>query len=218
MRWPSVLVVGAVIIVVWGGMSAMRGGDIRNYEGGMEELSPGLHAQGALDIYSMTAVVVESFPAKLPYTHGESLVPLVFGWVPRPLWPNKPYPFSLYMNTLNGETLQQRTASIAVGLTGEGYGNFGLFGAFLWGSLLGFGCRAGDGYLSRFQSSNPLKLLLGCLALVWVAMIVRGGVPEMFYMGLQIIIVPLLLSWFLFHRQHNMLPHLIRTTSYLRSN
>lgn len=196
-RFAGVASAMALVLVIWGAMTAMRGADIRNYEGGIEEISPLEQAQGALDIYSMTAVVVETFPQRIPYAYGDSALPLVLGWVPRTLWADKPYPFSLYMNILNGESVQVRSTSFAVGLTGEGYGNFGLFGAFLWGGFLGFACRRGDRYIGRFHPDNPLRLQLAGMAAVWVAMIVRGGVPEMFYMGLQVIILPWALGKFL---------------------
>lgn len=200
-RWPGALAAGVLIVVVWSAMTAMRGADIRTYEGGIEDLSVVTPAQSALDIYSMTAVVVETFPDRIPYVQGESLVPLVLGWVPRSLWPSKPYPFGLYMNIINGETLEVRAASLAVGLAGEGYGNFGLFGAFLWAFLIGLACRGGDRLLERVHADNTLHLLLGGMSMIWIAMVVRGGVPEMFYMGLQIMVFPVLLTRFLLSRQ-----------------
>ncbi len=204
-KWIGAVSAIILVVAVWGVMTAMRGSDIRNYEGGIEEMSPVITAQEAFDVYSTTAVVVESFPEKVPYAYGESIVPLVLGWVPRTIWTDKPYPFGIYMNTLNGETLQARAASIAVGLTGEGYGNFGLSGAFLWGAILGLGCRRGDRYIGRMHQNNPLRLQIAGMAVVWVAMIVRGGVPEMFYMGLQIIVVPLALAKFLTLRRKQLL-------------
>ena len=200
-RWPSIVAVGALIIIVWGAMSAMRGADVRDFEGGLEEILPVVHAQGALDIYSMTAMVVQSFPDRIPYVQGESLVPLVFGWIPRTIWESKPYPFGLYVNIIRGETLPDRGASLAVGLTGEGYGNFGLLGAFLWGLMAGVACRAGDKFLQKFKSDDPLRLLLAGMATIWIAMIVRGGVPEMFYMGLQVTVLPFILTKLLSRKQ-----------------
>jgi oligosaccharide repeat unit polymerase len=204
-KWIGAISAIVLVVAVWGAMTAMRGADIRNYEGGIEEMSPVITAQEAFDVYSTTAVVVESFPQKIPYAYGESMVPLVLGWVPRTVWPDKPYPFGIYMNTLNGETLQARAASIAVGLTGEGYGNFGLTGAFLWGAILGLACRQGDRYIARMHQGNPLRLQIAGMAVVWVSMIVRGGVPEMFYMGLQIIVVPVALAKFLTLRRKQQL-------------
>jgi hypothetical protein len=190
-----------VIAITWGAMSAMRGGDIRNYEGGLEEMNPMSHAEGAFEIYSQTAVIVEAFPEKIDYEYGKSLVPLVLGWVPRTLWSEKPYPFSIFANIIKGETLQDRAASLAVGLPGEGYGNFGLFGVLLWSIFMGLACRVGDDYVGRIHPSNPLGLFLAVMMAIWAAMIVRGGVPEMFYMGLNVVMFPLALSWFLSRRK-----------------
>jgi oligosaccharide repeat unit polymerase len=201
-RWPGAMAAGVVLLVIWSAMTAMRGADIRSFEGTANEISPIEQAQGAFDIYSMTAVVVETFPDRIPYAQGESLIPLVLGWIPRSLWPSKPYPFGLYMNIINGETLEARSASLAVGVTGEGYGNFGLFGAFLWCFFLGVACRLGDRLMERLHPDDTLHWLLGGMSIVWVAMIVRGGVPEMFYMGLQVIALPLVLAIFLLpHRR-----------------
>jgi len=206
-RWLAVMLAAVLVAAVWSAMTAMRGADIRNYEGSVEEISPTTTAQEAFDVYSSTAIVVESFPEKMPYVYGESIIPLLLGWVPRAFWANKPYPFGIYMNILNGETIQSRAASIAVGLTGEGYGNFGLPGALLWGAILGFACRRGDRQIARMNQHNPLRLQIAGMAVVWVAMIVRGGVPEMFYMGLQIIIVPFALAKFLnFTRKRVLVP------------
>lgn len=196
-RWIWIGASAALLVVIWGAMSAMRGDDIRRYEGGLNAMSPAFYAQGAFDIYSATAKIVEAFPERIPFENGRSLVPLALGWVPRPMWPNKPYPFSLYANILKGETLQKRSASIAVGLPGEGYGNFGLFGAFLWGALMGFACRWGDDRIARIHRANPLRLQLAATGAIWAAMIVRGGVPEMFYMGLNVMMFPVAIAWFL---------------------
>jgi oligosaccharide repeat unit polymerase len=191
-----IVVCGVVVVLAsaWVAMTAIRGQDVRNYEGTWEDIRPGEYARGAFDIYSSSALIVQSFPQQFDYEYGRSLVPLLLGWVPRSVWPEKPYPFSIYANTIRGETLGDRSASIAVGLSGEGYGNFGLFGVLLWGTLMGLACRGADSYLKRFHPSNSLRLFLGASISIWAAMIVRGGVAEMFYMGLQVNMFPIALS------------------------
>ncbi len=196
-RWMWLVSAAFVIIISWGAMSAMRGGDIRNYEGGWSAINPERHVIGAFNIYDSLANIVEGFPEKIPYQKGKSLAALVFGWVPRPLWPDKPYPFSFHLTRLRGETLNARSASIASGLPGEGYGNFGYFGVFLWAGLLGFAARKGDDAIRSLHIAQPLKIQIGATAAIWTAMIVRGGVPEMFYMGLFIIMFPALLAAYL---------------------
>jgi hypothetical protein len=91
--------------------------------------------------------------------------------------------------------------SIAVGLAGEGYGNFGLLGVVLWVILMGVGCRRGDDYFGNFHQAHPLRLQLAAMAGVWAALIVRGGVPEMFYMGLTLVLCPLGLALYLAKRE-----------------
>jgi oligosaccharide repeat unit polymerase len=192
-RWLWAVGVAGVLGVAWLAMSALRGLDIRYYQGGWERLAPQQHIEGAFDVYAQLAIVVESFPEAIDYQYGTSLVPLVFGWLPRGLWPDKPYPFSLLMNYLSGEDLSTRSASIAAGLPGEGYGNLGLFGVMIWALLMGLLCRRADDWLHRFDLEHPLGLQLAAMCTVWAAVIVRGGVPEMFYMGAQILTLPCLL-------------------------
>jgi len=194
LRLIAVSVAGVALIAAWLAISTMRGRDADTYQESFQTIQPLEAARGAFDIYSSSAIIIQAFPEKLDYEYGRSLVPLVLGWLPRSLWPDKPYPFSIYANSIQGETLEYRSASIAVGLPGEGYGNFGLFGVFLWGLLMGFACRVADDYLKRFHASDPLRLFLGASVCIWAAMIVRGGVAEMFYMGLQVNIFPIALS------------------------
>lgn len=196
-RWMWLVSAAFVIIISWGAISAMRGGDIRNYEGGWRAMNPEQHLIGAFNIYDSLADIVEGFPEKIPYQNGKSLFALVLGWVPRPIWPDKPYPFSIQLTRLKGETLTDRSASLASGLPGEGYGNFGYFGVFLWAGLLGFAARKGDDVIQSLHIAQPLKIQVGATAGIWTAMIVRGGVPEMFYMGLFVILFPALLAMYL---------------------
>lgn len=189
--------VACVLVIVLLAMSAIRGNDVRTYQGTLSDITPVEYARGAFDIYSSSALIVQTFPDEIDYEYGKSLIPLFLGWVPRSIWPDKPYPFSIYANTIRNETLEDRSASIAVGLSGEGYGNFGLLGVLLWSALMGISCRFADDFLRKFDSSNPLRLLLGASMSIWAAMIVRGGVPEMFYMGLQVNMFPIALSLYL---------------------
>jgi hypothetical protein len=200
-RWMWAGVAALLLLTAWGAMTALRGADIRSYERGWEAMVPTVHAKGTLDIYSDMAVVIQAFPELLPYQQGRSLLPLVLGWVPRAVWPEKPYPFTLFMNFLNGETLENRTMSIAVGLVGEGYGNFGLLGVFLWSGLMGLACRRGDDYVGRYHPLHPLRLQLAAMAGIWSALIVRGGVPEMFYMGLSLLLPSWALSRYLYRAE-----------------
>lgn len=193
-RWVFFLAGAVLVTLAWTIISSARGGDIRDFALTWEGARPARNAGEAFDIYSTALVIVEAFPAHFPFQHGRSLIPVFLGWVPRTVWPSKPYPFSLYYNWANWETLDRRAASIAVGIPGEAYGNFGIPGGLIWGALAGAGAKALDRYVSRLSHTNPFRLQVAGVAVVWTALLVRGGVPEMFYMGLVIIAGPLFLS------------------------
>jgi hypothetical protein len=136
----------------------------------------------AFSIYIDYETIVAGFPEKAPFQNGASLVPLAVGWVPRRLWPDKPYPFTSVANQIMGRRLQEVT--IAASLPGEGYGNFGVAGGLVWGALLGIACAFADYRLSNIRPGHPLSLAMRGMMAVWAALLVRGGTSEMFYMGL----------------------------------
>jgi len=135
----------------------------------------------AFSIYRDYEVVIGGFPDKAPFQNGASLVPLVIGWVPRRFWLDKPYPFTHVANQIMGYNVAQ--VSIACGLPGEGYGNFGYMGALIWGALMGLACAFADYRLSNLRPGHPLSLTMRGMMAVWAAIMVRGGTAEMFYMG-----------------------------------
>jgi hypothetical protein len=200
---PFVLLAAAfALVATWFVMSAVR--DVKRVEDRLETpLLPMTAVTGAFDIYSQMAVVVDSFPRVIEYQYGASVIPVFLGWVPRAVWPQKPYPFSLVMNHLQGEDLDRRTASLSPGLPAEGYGNFGIAGALLWVADLGVFCRLGDDYLQKkIGLANALGLQLAGIWCVWAALVMRGGVAEMFYMGLEVTIAPLALAIFASRRSN----------------
>jgi len=136
----------------------------------------------AFSIYKDYEIIVGGFPDKVEFQNGRSLVPIVLGWVPRRLWPSKPFPFTSVANKVMG--LRQEEVTIASSLPGEGYGNFGVPGGFLWGVFMGLACGFADFRLSNIRPGHPLALGLRGIMAVWAALLVRGGTAEMFYMGL----------------------------------
>lgn len=135
----------------------------------------------AFSIYRDYEIVIGGFPDKAQFQNGASLVPIVLGWVPRRFWLDKPYPFTSIANQIHGYKLE--AVSIASGLPGEGYGNFGLPGALLWGALMGLGCAFADFRMNNLRPGHPLALAMRGMMAVWAAIMVRGGTAEMFYMG-----------------------------------
>lgn len=135
----------------------------------------------AFIIYPDYETVIGGFPGKVEFQNGASIIPIVIGWVPRRFWLDKPYPFSNIANQIVGYDV--KAVSIAAGLPAEGYGNFGLPGAILWGALMGLACAFADFRLSNLRPGHPLGLAMRGMMAVWAAIMVRGGTAEMFYMG-----------------------------------
>ncbi len=175
-------------------ISTFRDSGLENIFVAREDVQLNQQLEGAFANYWVMIDVVETFPDALPYEYGKSLIPTILGWVPRTLWPEKPYPFGLFLNVIRGESLEERAASLAVGVTGEGYGNGGLFGVLIWGWIFGICCRNGDQYIANLSIEHPFGLDISLVGFIWVAMMVRGGVPEMFQMGAFVIIFPIFLS------------------------
>jgi hypothetical protein len=201
LRWLLATAGVTALVVTWGAMSAIRDVGFLDYDVDLLYIlldDPATHVAGAFNLYYGIAMIVDAFPDIFPYEYGRSLLALIFGWLPRSFWPDKPYTFALYANLIQGETLESRSASLAVGLAGEGYANFGLLGALSWGGVMGLACRFGDTYIARLTDCRLFKLLPALLAGVWAAMIVRGGVPEMFYMGIFIILSQIVLAKYVF--------------------
>jgi oligosaccharide repeat unit polymerase len=136
----------------------------------------------AFSIYKDYENIVGGFPEKAEFQNGESIIPLLVGWIPRRFWPEKPYPFTSVANQIMGYKLTEVT--IASSLPGEGYGNFGVAGGFLGGALMGLACAFADYRLSNIRPGHPLALGMRGMMAVWAALLVRGGTAEMFYMGL----------------------------------
>ncbi|MFT3879133.1 MAG: hypothetical protein QM703_05660 [Gemmatales bacterium] len=111
----------------------------------------------AFAIYQDYELTVSAFPDRVEYQNGASLVPIVLGWVPRRFWLDKPYPFSNIAAKMRGYELN--TTSIAPGFPAEGYGNFGLAGALVWGALMGLACALADSRMSNLRQATRWRFL-----------------------------------------------------------
>jgi hypothetical protein len=96
---------------------------------------------GRLDYFHQFALVYDLCPKIIPYEMGQSYSYLLYAWIPRFIWPAKPtaqqanidfsirYGIQSYEGTL--------TTMNGIGYLGEGYTNFGVFGAFSIMCILG---------------------------------------------------------------------------------
>lgn len=107
----------------------------------------------------------ELTPSLIPYKNGESLFYVLYGWVPRAIWPGKPtatmanQQFPVEYGIQHPETV--RTASFGVGHIAEVYVNYG---------VLGF---------------VPVFFLLGCVT--FIPRMFGGGVDDIAVTSIQVV-------------------------------
>lgn len=101
------------------------------------------------------AMIVYRIPDQIPFFRGETFKPLIYGWIPRIVWTNKPtISFGRFMN----EVIIQSFTNANIPLTtyGELYLNFGPwavpFGMFLFGYFVSVTVK----YFKRYGIDTPV--------------------------------------------------------------
>ena len=94
-----------------------------------------------MDLLHTFAYVIETTPATVPYYYGKSYSYIVFGWIPRMLWPEKPIAAeSNNMLAIDYELLsesQLETTMTGIGIVAEAYANYSTIGCVAVLSLFG---------------------------------------------------------------------------------
>lgn len=125
----------AVILIGLSCSAAMVG--MRNSVYGVE--SGGNHAGGLVKsegILSANALMVDYFSFH-PHTAGMSLLNIAFFWIPRAIWDEKPAFLGFWLARSQGSEDVADSHSIAFGIGGEAYADFGFAGGAL--ACAGFG-------------------------------------------------------------------------------
>lgn len=122
-------------------------------------------------LIAFTAQIVEEVPIVIPYQNGKTYGFLLVSWVPRALWPGKPSASEvnhLYQTTFRltrEENLDN--VSLAPGIIGEAYWNFGWAGVVIIGMLLGLLIRYMEMQFARRSSGVLLNaIIVGMLPLL----------------------------------------------------
>lgn len=97
------------------------------------------------DLIHIFAHVIDQTPSSLPYYGGDTYSYLIYGWIPRAIWPDKPMAseanitFALDYGLLMDS--QRDTTRMGIGFLTEAYANFGAWGVplamFIIGCLFG---------------------------------------------------------------------------------
>ena len=133
------------------------------------------------DLWDNTMVNLEVFypyyrevlyvPTEYPYAWGTSFAFIVLNFVPRSLWPNKPFPpYAPLAEFLFGVSSQTGMAYVNVG---EFYLNFGPIGVFVGMGL--FGYLAARSYLLIYKRNSCLPVIgYSMLAVYYIQYMTRG--------------------------------------------
>ena len=106
----------------------------------LKSLEPAVLTTNMIDV-SKTAHIIKAIPKKIEYQYGYTLTTVLFAWIPRSLWKNKPV--TNIDNTIGMEVFGSRTygsGGVPPGIFAELYWNFWipgvLIGCFLIGIIL----------------------------------------------------------------------------------
>jgi hypothetical protein len=90
-------------------------------------------AIGRMSTLPRLALVLHMTPEVVPYYNGASYEYLIYTWVPRILWPEKPLATAVpdHMDVAYRLKVPSSSASIRIGFIGEAYANFGVAGVLI---------------------------------------------------------------------------------------
>lgn len=155
-----------------------------------------------LDLIHTLAHVVDLTPSQIPHYGGVSYEYLLYGWVPRIIWPDKPTAqgANILFALEYGLLLDSQTDStmVGIGFLAEAYANFGIPGVVVVMFLIGcaFGCT--HAMFNSPDSDGGRAIYIAVLAYYLNGL---GSATSMFvFFGIQgFIVLPLILRFFTGH-------------------
>ena len=144
------------------------------------------------------AIMFEYFESN-NHLYGKSISFVIYFWVPRSIWPNKPTMLGYwlireYSNEDYGDFL-----SASFGFTGEIFADFGFVGALILCLFLGIGLKRLETYNLHYRNSTQFNSVLVAMFYPYVFFAVRDPITSS-TMFLMIIII-YVISGFLFNKQ-----------------
>ena len=176
-RWPDARIAAALLLgaVLWlpgraVGRAVMSGQNVAAV------VHTGLHVWGTatsrsddpdtqfLDMAAATLALVDQ---KGKFYYGETITPLFFIWIPRPLWPDKPE-HNEYMYDLSTPRRDLAHMTMTTSLMGDSYVNFGYVGIVLVPFLFAFllGCAYFAAFRSHYYSIGRFTYLVVACSLI----------------------------------------------------
>lgn len=181
----------------WVGTSAQAWGDILSNRATNTDASNILsQTADRTSLISTTAQVVEQVPSTIPYQNGGTYGFLLISWVPRFLWPDKPSASEvnhLYQVTFRiTHEKDLESVSLAPGIIGEAYWNFGWAGVVMMSLLLGIFLRFLELQCARQNSG----IFMNTLIVITIPQFLAIGAHMGTYVGGLLLQVLVLLAGF----------------------
>lgn len=138
--------------------------------------------------------IIENIPEKSPYLWGATIFKLLFAFIPRQLWLNKPSGVQeliveKHQNIFVGGTSQTTT------MIGEFYWNFGILGVVIGMLAIGYICKKID-FNNLNKARGTFQFMLRVIFISWIIELFRGGISTVIIINSLQIIIPLFLIYF----------------------
>jgi len=124
-------------------------------------------------VYEAYLKTIEYFPKMHDYLYGNTIIRVLFFWIPREVWENKPEGLTSYVARLFFGTSRSAEYSTGMTITGEFYINFGVMGVVIFSLLLG--------YISAYMvkrlliTNKEYVQIISLMFIVYFPHIARGG-------------------------------------------
>ena len=156
----------------------------------LKTLEPGILTTNLIDI-SKTAHIMDAIPNKIEYQYGYTLTTILFAWIPRQLWKNKPV--SNVDNTIGMKVFGSQTfgsGGVPPGIFAELYWNFWIPGVMIGCFLLGILLKI---IQLTFSSLNKNMIIIYVTVFMLFGVMLVGSSFTSVLIGLIINFIPLLL-------------------------
>ena len=126
-------------------------------------------------VVDMTALLIKHFNTN-PHLYGESSSFLLYFWIPRSFWPNKPTMLgNWFIREYRSGFSEGHSASF--GFTGDLYADFGYFSLFFI-FILGILLKRAENFKDKAINSNNFNIILGAMLYPFVFFFVRSPVTS----------------------------------------
>jgi oligosaccharide repeat unit polymerase len=145
----------------------------------------------SLSIFETFLVIIDNIPKNMDFLYGDVLLYIPKYFIPRKIWPDKPYPKELEIIwALTGG----RNLGYTAPLFGELYINFGIVGVIVGMFIFGVFCRTIYEYWKKKPENITSQLILAITSPYIISLIDRGYIIQHLYIIFNIYI-PLIIAF-----------------------